>query len=269
MLLDGIVLFVVVVWTGLGWRAGASLQAFRLGAAVAAFFGAAPASGVTRRIVFGEEAVSTPLVEAASLCVAGVGIYVVCRLVGAVLVRGLRAAGGALSWLDRLGGAGLGLLKGGLASYFLVSVVYVGSSALGTVDPDDDLRIRESRLLEGVERYNVLVPWHLASVGTLQEALAVGLIAEEADRWSTVREYEAAADFLKREDVQRMLEDSDLTWSAYRGGYAEVLADEEVRACLGERTCRMALESAEWQKLRREIEPSERLTREAAAGRSG
>ena len=257
MLLDGVVLFILIVWMALGWRAGASLQSVRLGAAVAAFFSAAPLSGVTRQIVFGERAVSTPVVEAASLCIAGVSVYIACRLVGALFVRVFRAVGGPLTWLDHIGGAVLGLLKGALAGYFLVSVVYLGSGALKAVDPEDALQIRESRLLAAVERYNVLVPWQLGSVGELQDALAVGWIAERTDSWAYVRDHPNAADFLGRESVEAMLTDETLVRAAYRGEYAAMVADSDVRACLSHRPCRISLQMVDWGRLRQEIAPTE------------
>lgn len=230
---------------------------------MAAFFSAAPLSGVTRQIVFGERAVSTPMVEAASLCIAGVSVYIACRLVGALFVRVFRAVGGPLTWLDHAGGAGLGLLKGALAGYFLVSVVYVGSGALNAVDPEDALHIRESRLLAAVERYNVLVPWQLGSVGELQDALAVGWIAEKTDSWAYVRDHPNAVEFLERESVEAMLTDETLVRAAYRGKYAAMLADSDVRACLSHRPCRISLQMVDWELLREGIAPR------ADAGPSG
>jgi uncharacterized membrane protein required for colicin V production len=260
VLLDGVVVCILLIWTALGWRAGASIQAVRLGAGVAAFVVAAPLSGMTKRFVFGEQAVSTPMVEAASLLIAGVSVYIVCRLIGAVIVRAMHAASGALSWLDHLGGGALGLAKAMVASYFLVSVVYIGSGALESVDPEDALHIRDSVLLVSVERYNVLVPWQLASVGELQEALAVGLIAERTGQWPVVEEHPDAVEFLNRPSVERMLTNEPLLRSAYQGQYATVLADEDVRDCLSDRPCHISLQLADWSTLRDKLDPEGGLT---------
>ncbi|TXD39686.1 CvpA family protein [Lujinxingia vulgaris] len=254
MTLDMIAGFVWVVLVALGWRSGALRQIVRIIAAIAVVIASSWISPWVRDAVFDAPGPATPGVEALSLLMAAVGIYVGVVLAGWVAVRILRATSQTLGKLDRLAGAGLGGIKGLILVYFAVVLVVLIETPLTRYDPDNALGLREGRAAEFVREHNVLAPWQFPDLRRLHDALMSGQLAAESGAHDKVRAHGRAADFLRRDLVASMLNDDDLMSAVRQDHYPLTLADARVRELLNDREAVTALRRVHWETLRSDLE---------------
>ncbi|TXD38609.1 CvpA family protein [Lujinxingia vulgaris] len=254
MTLDLIAGFVWVVFVALGWRSGALRQIVRIIAAIAVVVASSWVSPLVRDAVFDESGPATPGVEALSLLMAAVGIYVGVVFAGWVAVKILRATSETLGKLDRVAGAGLGGIKGLILVYFAVVLVVLIETPLSRHDPDNTLGLREGRATAFVRSFNVLAPWQFPDLRRLHDALMCGALAAEGGAQDVVRAQGRAADFLRRDAVATMLADDDLMSAVREDHYPLTLADARVRELLNDRDAVDALCSVQWEALREDLE---------------
>ncbi|WP_164856215.1 CvpA family protein [Lujinxingia sediminis] len=254
MTLDLIAGFVWLVLVALGWRSGALRQIVRIIAAIAVVIASSWVSPWIRDAVFDASGPATPGVEALSLLMAAVGIYVGVVLAGWLAVKILRTSSPTLGTVDRLAGAGLGGMKGLILVYFAVVLVVLIETPLTRYDPDNALGLREGRAAEFVRSHNVLAPWQFPDLRRLHDALMCGALAAESGAQDKVRAHGRAADFLRRDWVASMLNDEGLMSAVRQDHYPLTLADARVRELLNDRDAVTALRRVHWETLRADLE---------------
>lgn len=254
MTVDVIVIFLLVVAVFLGWRAGAVSQVGRVLAAVLAVVGAPYAAIPVRDILFSDSQWSRPAVEASSLFVAGVLIYLTVAITGWLVVKAMRAASDNLSHLDRLGGSAIGALKGLVLVYFVLTVFVLLEVPAEKLDPANSMHLRGGLSTAFVEDHNVLAPWQLPELDELHSALKVRYYAEAIGRQRVLHDHARAADFLRRDVIASLSDDPALMQAVVDDNYAFTLADPRVRAVLADDEITQTLSSVDWQSLLAEIQ---------------
>lgn len=254
MTIDFVVLILLGVAVWLGWRRGAVSQVGRIAAAVLAVMGASWVAGPLQEIFFAQSAWSQPAIEATSLLLAAGLIYVSIAFSGWLLVKAMRAVSENLGRLDRLGGAGLGLLKGLLLIYFVLTLLVLLESPLQRFDPGNSLKLRGGQATTLVETYNVLAPWQLPDLARLHGALKVRYYTEHLGRPYVLREHAWANDFLRRELISLMSRDSALMQAVVADRFALTLADPRVRELLNDEEATQVLRSIDWDALLKEVQ---------------
>ena len=105
-----------------------------------------------------------------------------------------------------------------------------------------------------VARYNILAPWRFPDVMHLQRAVRVADHAANKRRGAQqLREHGAAADFIRREAFQKLLERESLVEAARAQNLALILADEEARAFLNEDKQVEELRKIDWEEVEADI----------------
>jgi uncharacterized membrane protein required for colicin V production len=253
MTVDVIALSLFALAAFLGWRSGAIAQIGRIAAAILAVVGAPYGATVVRDVLFSDSQMSAPAVEASSLFVAGVLIYVSVAVTGWLVVRAMRIASQNLSRLDRLGGGAIGALKGALLVYFVLTVFVLLKVPAEQFDPSNAMRLRGGVAAGFVESHNILAPWQLPDLARLHAALQVGYFAEQLDRQYVLHDHARAADFLRRELIRDLGQDRALMQAVVDDQYALTLADPRVRAALSDGALTQTLSSIDWESLLAEI----------------
>jgi uncharacterized membrane protein required for colicin V production len=247
---DVVVAFLFGVLTYLGWRTGALGQFLRIGAAVAVIVLGPFAAELSREAIFGESSVAEPVVEVVSYFVGATLLYVTVVAAGWLTIRAMRAASENLNKLDRTAGAAVGAVKATLLVYILLSGVLLLWSPLKDVDPADELHLRDGYATATAEEYDVLSPWRLPELNSLHRMLRVGDAVRDGGHAAELRERdEGAADVLRREAVEELLEDDALVEAAARDQYATTLADPRVRRLLQDDEFVDELSAVDWEKL--------------------
>ncbi|MFW5968637.1 MAG: CvpA family protein [Persicimonas sp.] len=253
MTLDAVAIFVLIVSAILGWRSGAIRQTGRIAAAVLAVLCAPLGAPMVRRAVFSESDWSAPAIEASALLLSGVLIYVAVALLAWMLVRAVWAVSETLSHLDRFGGGLVGLLKGALIVYFLLTVFVLVKVPAERVDPSNALKLRGGAALTFVEEHNVLAPWQLPTLSDLHEALRVRYYARHFEREHIVRDHAVAADVLRSEVVADLADDEALMQAVLEDHYPITLADPRVREVLDDERLSDRIASVDWSSLLEEV----------------
>lgn len=254
MTVDILAVLLVLLAAYLGWRKGAVSQVGRIAAALLAVLGASFLAAPVREIFFSKSAWSQPAIEAASLVLAGVVIYASVALTGWLIVRAMRMISEHLSRLDRLGGASLGLVKGLLLIYFLLTAMVLMEASTQRVDPANSLKLRGGAATSFVEEHNILAPWQLPTLDQLHGALKVRYYAEKLGRAGVLREHALANDFLRREMISSLSEDPALMQAVLGDRFAFTLADPRVREILGDEESTAILGAVDWSKILKEIQ---------------
>ena len=234
MTVDVVILIVFLVLVYLGWRSGALSQTLRIAAAVAVIFGSPYVAPFAREAMFGRADVATPLVEAGSLFVAGLAIYLAVSVSGWLAVRTLRATSRTLSTMDRAAGAGIGAVKASLLIYFLVAGLLFLMVPLEKTDPDDTLHLRDGEATQVVEQYDVIAPWRFPRLVRLRQFLEVGAALEDRDVDVILGGAGEAADLFTRDDVEKLLDDDALMKAVEAKRYARLVADPRVRSLVND-----------------------------------
>ncbi len=254
MTVDVIVVFLFVVAAFLGWRKGAVSQVGRVAAAVLAVVGAPYGAVVVREVIFADSHWSKPVVAATSLLMAGVLIYLAIAVTGWLVVRAMRAASENLTYLDRLGGSAIGGLKGLVLIYFVLTVFVLLEVPTETLDPSNAMHLRGGLATAFVEQHNILAPWQLPELSKLHAALKVRYYAEALGRQRVLHDHPKAADFLRRDAITALSDDSALMQAVVDDNYAYTLADPRVRAVLADADITPTLSAVDWRALLKEIQ---------------
>jgi uncharacterized membrane protein required for colicin V production len=254
MTVDIIAIFLFVVAAFLGWRAGAVSQVGRVAAAVLAVIGAPYGAIVVRDVLLADSEMSRPAIEASSLFIAGVTIYIAVALTGWLIVRAMRAASENLSYLDRIGGGTIGAIKGLVLLYFILTVVVLLQVPAEKFDPSNAMGLRGGYSTSFVEQHNVLAPWQLPKLAKLHTALKVRYYAEELDRERVLHDHARAVDFLRKERISALSDDRALMQAIIDDTYPVTLADPRVRAALSDEKLTQILSSIDWHSLLKEIQ---------------
>jgi uncharacterized membrane protein required for colicin V production len=254
MTVDIIAIFLFAVAAFLGWRAGAVSQVGRVAAAVLAVVGAPFGAILVRDIMLADSEMSRPAVEASSLFIAGLLIYVAVALTGWLVVRAMRAASDNLTYLDRLGGGTIGAIKGVVLLYFILTVVVLLQVPAEKFDPSNAMGLRGGVSIQFVEQHNILAPWQLPELAKLHAALKVRYYAEELDRQRVLHDHARAVDFLRTESIADLGEDRALMQAVVDDTYPITLADPRVRAALSDDKLTQTLSSIDWESLLKEIQ---------------
>jgi len=251
--LDLLAIGIATLFGVLGWRSGALAQCFRVAAAVAAFVAAAPVATFLKRTFRPDIPVSGPLLEGLLLLLSGILVFVAIAVFAWFFVHTLWAASDGLSVADRVGGLVLGLLKATVVVYFLVSTVALMQGTIEEFDGEDRLRVRESRLLAFVDRYNVLVPWRFGDLERLHRAIEVDRLRDRTGMDGPLRDHPDARAFLKSPEMQRLASRDDLVEAALHDRYYVTLADGTVRDLLNDDAFVARLRMADWKRLLAEL----------------
>ncbi len=254
MTVDVIAIFLFGLAAFLGWRSGALTQLGRVAAAVLAVVGAPYGAVVVREVAFADSQWSAPAIEASSLFMAGVLIYLAVAITGWLVVRAMRAASDGLSKLDRLGGSFIGGLKGLVLVYFVLTVFVLLQVPAENLDPSNAMKLRGGHLTEFVKEHNVLAPWQLPELAELHSALKVRYFAEELEREHILHGHARAADFLRKPSIASLSADRALMQAVLDDNYALTLADPRVRAALADASLTQPLGSIDWETLLKEIQ---------------
>jgi uncharacterized membrane protein required for colicin V production len=254
MTVDIITIFLIGLAAFLGWRKGAVSQIGRIAATVLAVVGASVAAAPVQQVLFAESDWSQPVIEASSLLVAGVLIYLTIAVTGWLVVKAMRAVSENLSRLDRLGGGALGVVKGLLLTYFLLTLFILLEAPAQRLDPSNAMALRGGEATSFVKEHNVLAPWQLPELAELHAALKLRYYAEELDRESVLHEHARANDFLRREIIEMMSHDPVLMQAVIADRFAFTLADPRIRAVLSDEEATAILSSIDWESLLREVQ---------------
>jgi uncharacterized membrane protein required for colicin V production len=254
MTVDIIAIFLFAVAAFLGWRAGAVSQIGRVAAAVLAVVAAPYGAIVVREVVLADSEMSQPAIEASSLFIAGVTIYLAVAVTGWLIVKAMRATSENLSHLDRLGGGTIGAIKGVLLLYFILTVFVLLQVPAEKFDPSNAMGLRGGYSTNFVVEHNVLAPWQLPELAKLHTALKVRYYAEELDRERVLHDHARAVDFLRKESIAALGEDRTLMQAVIDDTYPVTLADPRVRAALSDDKLTQTLSSIDWESLLEEIQ---------------
>ncbi|QDG49646.1 CvpA family protein [Persicimonas caeni] len=253
MTVDIIAIFLFAVAIFLGWRAGAVSQVGRVAAAVLAVVGAPYGAVMVRDIMFADTELSRPVVEATSLFVAGILIYVAVALTGWLIVRAMHATSEHLTLLDKLGGGTIGAIKGTLLIYFVLTVFALLQVPAEKLDPSNAMGLRGGHATEFVIEHNILAPWQLPELSELHTALKVRYYADELDRERVLHDHPRAADFLRKDAIAMLTDDPALMQAVVDDYYPVTLADPRVRAALSDDKITQTLSSIDWESLLKEL----------------
>lgn len=246
MLLDVVVAGLLVLFAYLGWRHGAMGQALRVIAAIAVFAFAAPVSALVRRAMWPDEALVSPAVEIGAMILAALLLYIGVSILGWIIIKGVRRASDTLSILDTLGGTALGVLKGGILVYFLVSCVVLMEGVLARFDPDDRLHARDGQTMALVRQHNILAPWRFPDVARLHAALRVASHVPPAERAKTLKPYGDARKLIEGDAFASLLKDAGRVEAARHASYGETLLDADARAFLADEAQVKQLRAVDW-----------------------
>jgi uncharacterized membrane protein required for colicin V production len=254
MTLDAVALFILALLVHLGWRSGAIVQVTKVVAAVGVFALSPQLSEPLREVVFQRTDLSEPLVEAASIAMTGLLVYVAISVTGWLLVKAIRGTSETLSRMDRGLGATLGSLKAALLVYFLLLCVALLQVPIEEVDPRDRLRLRDGYSFEIARHDLVLAPLKFPDLERLHVALRVGDRVEREELHADLRrDHRRAADLLVRDDVRELLEDGELLEAATSDVYPRTLADERVRTLLHDEDFVRHLRGIQWEYVESEL----------------
>jgi hypothetical protein len=155
MALDLISGFLLVILTGLGFRSGMLAQLTRFAALTLIFFGAPPLSRALIESLYGVEAADETPLRLAMTALAGAGIYVATMILSYVLLRSKDEP----TRQDRISGAVLGFVKALVVVYLLIDGVIFLEPRIKEIDPEDRLKVQNSRLLEASRGVHEAIPW--------------------------------------------------------------------------------------------------------------
>lgn len=246
-----VVLFAFLVW--LGWRSGALRQIVRIIGVVAVIVGVPFLSPLVRHVLFGEPGRAGADVEVAAMAISGLAIYVAVALAGWLVIKLMRLVSSTLDAMDRLAGATLGAFKAAILVYLLAALVVFMEGPIVEKDPDNDLALLDGQITGFVTEYNVLAPWQFPDLERMHLALRVGEMAEQTERHDLVRDHPDAAEFLRDERVEQLLEDEDLMQWVHDDHYPMTLADHRVRELLNDPDTAELLDAASWDELMDEL----------------
>ncbi len=254
MIADGISALVVVLAVALGWRSGAIRQVTRLVAVVAMIVGVPFVSPWIRELIFEESGRASPGVEIGSMLVAGFVIYVTVALAGYVMARMMHWMSSILGFLDRLGGATMGVVVGGLMVYFLAVGMVFMESDLEEWDPENRYHLQGGTVMELAAEHNVLGPWQFPDLKRLHGALLVGEQAHEQGGEALIREDAEAAKVLRDERVQELLGDNSYMEQVRAERYPITLSDGRTREVLNDPGLAKALSAVDWRDIQERLD---------------
>ena len=256
MTVDIIISLTLAVFAALGWRSGLIRQVVRIVAAIAVFFLSPTIANLIRTSVWTQNSPAKPLIEAASLFIAGVLIYAVIAFSGWLALKAIRMTSDTLSNADRGGGAALSLVKGLIISYVVMSVAILLKVPLEKMDPEDKFHVQNSYVLKAVEAYNVILPWQFPEVGRMHDLIVVAsLVHSDPALTKKLRNDAGVADVLRLEKVKSLATNDAVVSAARNDNYAITVADETVRTLLADTEFVTAMNNVEWEFLRNELEP--------------
>jgi uncharacterized membrane protein required for colicin V production len=270
MTLDILLLAIFLLLSYLGWRSGVTGQALRVVAAVSVILFTSPVSSLLRGILFPQKTVVEPLIEVGTMFLATIVIYVGISLAGWLIIKIMRRTSDTLSAMDHAGGAALGAIKAGLLVYVFGVLALLSQGPLEVVDKDDKLHLRDGHVTAFVARYNILAPWRFPDVMRLERAIRIADHAASKRRGAQqLREHGAAADFIRREAFQKLLERESLVKAARAENLPLILADEEARAFLNEDRNVEELRKVDWEDVEASIIGEPKAPDDGASDQAG
>jgi uncharacterized membrane protein required for colicin V production len=246
---DVLALLTLTILTVLGWWTGAFIQLSRLVALAVIFLFGPTLAELVYPLVIGIVSPSSGLAYPLSYLLAAVVFYmaavILSRVVRYLVVRGSES----LSSLDKTGGLFLGALKAIAIVYVGVAVIYASKPYLQQLDPENQLRYEESRLLTTYRTANVLSPWELYSFFQLQSALRVAVIAEVNADIELEDLNSGAAEFIDRDSVRKLLSDKEVKKNLKRQQGWRLVMSEKVREFLKREQNVAAMGAVDWGRL--------------------
>ncbi len=247
----GLVVALAVWW---GWRTGAIRQMTKLAAVVAMVVGVPFVSPWIKELVFGESGRATMQVEVGSMLMAGMLIFVTVAMAGYVMARMMHWMSAILGFLDRLGGATVGVVVGALMVYFLAVGMVFMEPEIEAWDPDNQYGLQGGTVTAVAGEYNFLGSWQFPDLRRLHRALMVSELAAEEGQEGMLREDGGAARVLRDERLRRLVEDEDFMAQVRAKRYPATLADGRTRDILNDPSLSEGLGDVEWRRLLRELE---------------
>jgi uncharacterized membrane protein required for colicin V production len=156
MVIDAICILIVAGLAVMGWFQGLLAQLVRIAALVVAFAAAGyGAALVPDSLVQGMS--QSPAVRhlAAAACLWLV-VYIAVRIVGGLFIHTVRRHGGAIAFLDGVGGVALGAVKGALIAYFGLAAVSAAREPLQKLAPQYAINLSGSAAARLVREHNIL-----------------------------------------------------------------------------------------------------------------
>ena len=255
MTLDLVLLAFFSLLVFLGWRSGFTGQVLRVVAAGCVVVGTSPVSTLGRQALFEHRGiVSNPLIEVASMVAAALAIYIVVSVAGWLVIKAMHMTSDTLSMTDHASGALVGALKAGLIVYICGVFVLLLFGPFQRVDPTDRLHLRDGRVTAFIEKHDIIAPWRFPDVDRLERAIRVASHAKDSRRVrEMLRDDADAADFVRLDAFEVLLDLPSLVEAARQGRLPLVLASEEARAFLNDSGYVDELRRVDWEALEQKI----------------
>ncbi len=159
MILDIVCLFGILLFLVGGVISGFLRQVVRLVALLGAFLLVSPFSGVIRGFLAGKANVDDFPGNLLVLVLAWLAGYLILLVTGMLLLRVVRGVTSSISGSDRAMGGLIGMLKGGLIVYALVTVLLFFQDPFRKFVPEASGEMKESRVVNIVKENNPLMDW--------------------------------------------------------------------------------------------------------------
>ncbi len=159
MILDIVGLVFVALFLVGGVLSGFLRQVVRLVALLGAFLLLSPLTGLVRGLLSGKVDMQVFPGNALTLLLGWLLGYLAIIVAGSILLRIVRGSSKTISGLDRVLGAALGTLKGGLIIYAVICVLLFFEKPMEKLLPELIEEMNRSRIAAFSGEHNLLSPW--------------------------------------------------------------------------------------------------------------